>query len=1143
MFKSITTRLFLLSLCASLVPLIALSYWGITYGYAALERGSLTVLSHVASFQAHEFERIHIDLQEAVREVRDEIDFRRISSSQASGATLLLNEYISLHQRKIRSILLYDIDGALLATGNCGADTDTAFPATEDAVVVSGRTGIHIRRVGSRDYWAIKAPIELPAPDPWSGTILIISPSPVGGASPALSNRISYDPDAIIGPALINSRRYIIDSTGRVLSAQVGPDVLAAPAGGHVPAQVPLAAVHSRQEMRAAYKLENGIDVYGVVYPDPLSGLYFTAEIDREKLDEGIRRMLLGVLVASFFALVATLATVFFLGKRITRPIRQLVKATADLSTRIDPTRAVTVHDGGDEVASLRTALDAMIATVNESQEALRDSEAKFIALVSQPVLGILFVNRERIIFANSALATILGREPEEIGLSAQDFLSLILEEDRPFVCPDGLDRFVFSEKCWFRTIGADGGLRWVNLVTRPVELSGEPAYLMLCSDVTEQKHYEQKIREQKTYLENLIEAIADPFYVIDAESRQVVMANRAARDLQANPHVDTCFALNPCSTPCSLKNHLCPFELSKLTKLSSTVEQIHYDENGRKRYIEVHGHPVLDHNGAVVQVIEYQLDITSRKRAENALRESEQRYSSLFENNHSVMLIIDPETLRIVDANPAACRFYGYAHDQITGMAISEINQSPSEDLDVALQLARESRRNHFQFDHRLATGEVRHVESFTGPIRLAGKDLLYSIVHDVSKRVEMERELKRRYESETLAASLATRFINPLSEGLEREIMAALREIGEFTGVDRCHLVEFNSDATRISSAYQWSRDLEGIRPLELEGLELKQFGWLIQRLPMLEPIAISRIDDLPQEAMAEQEAMRHSGSRSILALPLASGGVSLGALVFYTLASERDWSASDALLMRITGELFVNVLIRRRYEEELARSRDRLKDLAAHIQDRIENERASIAREVHDELGQLLTALKFDISWLKNKVPQEYPALVDKSRIMGDIIDEAVRCVQRITAELRPVLLDDLGLAAAIEWLAREFSERTGITTHLGLDEVQAEGAMAITLFRITQEALTNVGRHSFATELDISLKHVSGGVRLSISDNGIGINEEQLSDPKSYGLMGIQERAGFLDGTATISGSKGAGTRIEVFIPVRKKRKTK
>lgn len=1144
MFKSITMRLFLLVLCASLVPILAMSYWGFSFGETARMRAAMTVLHYIAEYQIHSLDLVRNELSDAAREFLNGIDPAVIVAELAAApdgepkVSAQLAQFLEQHERSIHSAWIYAADGSLIGMGATSGKASILEPVPDTHVTLENGFNLRAVSIDGALHWAT----ELAAAGNSGYSVLMVSRSQVGEAASALGVLLPDPQDGVIGPIILSSRRLIIDSEGRIVSARRGTEPM--DVTGDAP-ELPTAvrkALAARAELQADYTLPDGTRALGVVHHHAASGLGFVIEVDRSLLAGGSQALFIGILVGSLIAIGSAFVIVIFLGRRITRPVRELVAATSALSLSIDPSRKLPAHDPNDEIASLSAVFGDMVDTVKASQAELRDSEAKFVALTGQPVLGIMFVGQNGILYANSALATIMGCKLADVGPTMADFLALIEAEDRSFVCPGGSGSFTLAENCWFRTTGADGAQRWIHMLTRPVELSGESVYLIMCIDVSEQKRYEREIRDQKLYLENLIEAIADPFYVIDAASREVVMANRAARELQNNPNVDTCFALNPCSTPCSRKNHLCPFELSRLTKLSSTVEQIHYDENRRKRYIEVHGHPVLDKDGAVVQVIEYQLDITSRKRAENALRESEQRYSSLFENNHSVMMIVDPESRRIVDANPAACQFYGYAHEKITNMLLDQISQTEPAELEESLQLARDSRRNHFHTDHRLASGEVRHVEAFSGPILLGGRNLIYAIVHDVSQRVSIERELKRRYEAETLAAALATRFINPQSEEIDREINAAMREIGEFAGVDRCQLIEFTADLSRVSNAYQWFRDLPDNSGLKLENLNMRQFPWASRRITQLEPLVINSVRDLPAEAAAEMQAFAESGTRSLIAIPLHAGTVLLGTFVIQTTTDERTWDASDVLLMRVTGELLVNVLVRRRYEGEIAHSRNRLKDLSAHIQDRIESERASIAREVHDELGQLLTALKFDISWLKNKVPEDNPALVDKSRIMSEIIDEAVRCVQRITSELRPVLLDDLGIAAAIDWLAREFSERTGIVSHLELDEIDAEGPMAITLFRITQEALTNVGRHSFATELDISLKSVSGGVRLEIRDNGVGISETQLTDPTSYGLLGIQERAGFLDGTVSIRGSKGEGTRIEVFIPVKKKRKT-
>lgn len=222
----------------------------------------------------------------------------------------------------------------------------------------------------------------------------------------------------------------------------------------------------------------------------------------------------------------------------------------------------------------------------------------------------------------------------------------------------------------------------------------------------------------------------------------------------------------------------------------------------------------------------------------------------------------------------------------------------------------------------------------------------------------------------------------------------------------------------------------------------------------------------------------------------------------------------------------------------EEELKRSREQLRNLSAHLQSAREKERMYIAREIHDELGQTLTALKMDLSWLNSKIPKDQKSLLLKTRTMSDLIDTAVKTVQRVSTELRPGLLDDLGLTAAIEWQTDEFKQRTGIQCELYLDseDVMVIQDISTALYRILQEALTNIVRHANATIVKVSFKKKAGKVELEVRDNGKGITEEQISNPKSFGLIGIQERVYLLGGEVHIIGIYGKGTTITVNIPL-------
>lgn len=226
------------------------------------------------------------------------------------------------------------------------------------------------------------------------------------------------------------------------------------------------------------------------------------------------------------------------------------------------------------------------------------------------------------------------------------------------------------------------------------------------------------------------------------------------------------------------------------------------------------------------------------------------------------------------------------------------------------------------------------------------------------------------------------------------------------------------------------------------------------------------------------------------------------------------------------------------RDRAEREIRNSRERLRNLSAHLQSVREEERTRMAREIHDELGQGLTALKMDVSWLNRRFLEEDAAFKKKLTSMEEVIDRTIQTVQKLSGELRPGILDDLGLAAAIEWQAEEFQNRTGIECDVSLspEETVLNREQSTTMFRIFQETLTNVIRHARATKVEVRLEQRTGSIVLEVTDNGRGITEAEISDPKSFGLVGMRERVDFIGGEVTIVGTPNKGTRITVTLPL-------
>jgi len=233
----------------------------------------------------------------------------------------------------------------------------------------------------------------------------------------------------------------------------------------------------------------------------------------------------------------------------------------------------------------------------------------------------------------------------------------------------------------------------------------------------------------------------------------------------------------------------------------------------------------------------------------------------------------------------------------------------------------------------------------------------------------------------------------------------------------------------------------------------------------------------------------------------------------------------------------EDFKDISERKRTEKELIRSRRRLRELASHLESAREMERTRIAREIHDELGQALTALKMELHWCIKRLPKDNTELLEKAKTLTSLVDANVHLVQRISSELRPGMLDNLGLSAAMEWQTGQFQDRTGISCDIICEpnEIVLDQTRSTALFRIFQETLTNIIRHAQATSVDIVLRKKDGGVELTVTDNGKGITEQEIADPKSFGLMGIKERIYSLGGIVTISGSKDKGTTVRVSVP--------
>lgn len=220
------------------------------------------------------------------------------------------------------------------------------------------------------------------------------------------------------------------------------------------------------------------------------------------------------------------------------------------------------------------------------------------------------------------------------------------------------------------------------------------------------------------------------------------------------------------------------------------------------------------------------------------------------------------------------------------------------------------------------------------------------------------------------------------------------------------------------------------------------------------------------------------------------------------------------------------------------EIDESRQRLRELSSHIESIKEEERMRIAREIHDEIGVLLTALKMDLSWMTKHFPEDSRELLEKSQDMSNLLDTASAAANDLVHSLRPAFLDCFGIVAAIEIEAKEFTKRTSVPCRITTsnDSIEFSNEQSITLFRVFQETLNNIMKHANASQVSVEILNTDGRIFLIVTDDGIGFDDKSRNKTRSFGLRGIQERIGHIGGTTKISSQLGKGTRVAVSFPL-------
>ncbi|HSN41407.1 MAG TPA: PAS domain-containing sensor histidine kinase [Burkholderiales bacterium] len=484
------------------------------------------------------------------------------------------------------------------------------------------------------------------------------------------------------------------------------------------------------------------------------------------------------------------------------------------------------------------------------------------------------------------------------------------------------------------------------------------------------------------------------------------------------------------------------------------------------------------------------------QKSAERALHNAQARVGDIIESAMDAIVTVD-ESQRIVLFNAAAEKVFRWPRDAVLGQPLEML---------IPERLRRAHREHIERFG---ATGVTsRRMGLSTVLVALRANNEEFPIEASISQHSEDQgkfftvilRDVTERSRVEEMLSRDETRLRGILDSAMDAIITVDENE----------HIVLFNPAA---EAAFGCPRD-------EALGAPL---AWFIP-----ERFRASHSGHIKRFGEGGVASRRMATQRIVTGLRRNGGEFPIEASISWH--SEHGRKFFTVILRDVTERV--------RADEALRRSKDELRELAAIASSVREQEKNRVARELHDELAQALTALKMDLAWIKDSLPAGQQQLWPKLEAMQAMLDSTVKATRRIAADLRPLMLDDLGLIPAAEWLVQNFVERSGIQCEFEFDppELELQDPHATAVFRILQESLANVARHAQASLVSVTINVRGGEVMLRVRDNGRGFEPGSPRKPNSFGLVGLRERAHLLDGEISVDTAPGKGTLIDVRIPL-------
>ncbi|NOR19703.1 MAG: PAS domain S-box protein [Xanthomonadales bacterium] len=742
-------------------------------------------------------------------------------------------------------------------------------------------------------------------------------------------------------------------------------------------------------------------------------------------------------------------------------------------------------------------------AEQNTTLQKLHESEQQFDTLFQNTFCGMVFVNPEtaQIIECNQRICEMLGYSRGELKkLSVRD---IHREEDLPRLTKEfeSLVNHKPSRDMAFLMKRKDGSLFDASITNFWIRYHGKDCLAAAFFDVTGNKKIEQALRIEKEKFANYLENAAVMTLVLD-EQGTVLLINRMGCDVLGRP-VEAILGRNWFERflPVRLRKEVGRVHSNMMAgdiEPASLFENPVINAQGEERLISWRNSVLRNQQGKIIATLSSGEDITDERHAELALESARQRLQFVVKNAPAIIFVCEArEPYNISYLTDNAMEQLGYEPAQMqerSGFWSELTHPDDLDDVISAISLFLEQGYIQTEMRIRLRDGSYRWYQNNMKLIRdNQDKPLeIFGYLMDIHRTKEAELALQER----RVRLSYAQKLTHMGS--WERDL-----ESGEESWSNEIYRI-FGYAPHAIEASEQ--RMLKSIHPDDRQLFQSSISQGLVTREQFDFEFRVRRSKADVRFVLALNEVVRDRQGKAV----------------------------------QLLGTL-QDITERRESELQLRHSHEKLRRLADHIQSARENERTSIAREIHDEMAQSLTAQKIDLVRLKSKLPNDDAYLTGLSEDILKSVNQTIASVQRILTELRPALLDDLGLLAAIEWQVEQFQKRAQINCHLVLpdEEPELSPKERTALFRVMQEALSNILRHSNATEMRLELIVEEPWLLMNISDNGKGVSDIEVLGSKSFGLMGMRERAHVFGGDVNIVGEDGKGTTVSTKIPLKRK----